>query len=71
MPERLFMRLHLISARAGGNSPVPEGAGGGYVSRERDSADDARLLQQIRSALNGAGGNLSAAAEESECQSCV
>jgi hypothetical protein len=54
--------------RAGGNSPVPEGAGGGYLSRERDSADDARLLQQIRSALNGAGGNLSAATEESECR---
>jgi hypothetical protein len=38
------------------------------MSRERDSADDAHLLQQIRSALNGAGGNLSAATEESERQ---
>lgn len=34
------------------------------MSRERDSADDARLLQQIRSALHGNGGNLSAATGE-------
>jgi hypothetical protein len=59
--------LHVgTSACAGGSSPLPEGAGGGYLSRERDSADDARLLLQIRSALNGAGGNLSAATDESE-----
>lgn len=37
------------------------------MSRERDSADDARLLQQIRSALHGNGGNLSPATGESEC----
>lgn len=32
-------------------SAILVGAGGGFVNAERDSADDARLLQQIRSAL--------------------
>lgn len=55
-----------VVLHAGLDVYVPAGAGGGYISRERDSRDDARLLQQIRVALNGAGGTLAAAHEGKE-----